>query len=61
MVVVNPQKAENRSWKYMNVGSVELTVLALCAVLLLIIIAGSSRLNVPRHLGQKGIACHKSL
>jgi len=39
----------------MNIGSVELIVLALSAVLLLIIIAGSSRLKVPRKVSLQGI------
>ena len=39
----------------MNIGSVELMVLALCGVLLLIIIAGSFRLKVPRKVSLQGI------
>jgi hypothetical protein len=39
----------------MNIGSFELLVLALSAVLLLIIIAGSFRLEVPRKVSLQGI------
>jgi ubiquinone/menaquinone biosynthesis C-methylase UbiE len=39
----------------MNIGSVDLLVLALCAVLLLIMIAGSFRLKVPRKVSLQGI------
>jgi ubiquinone/menaquinone biosynthesis C-methylase UbiE len=39
----------------MNLGSVELIVLALCSVLLIIIITGSFRLKAPRKVSLEGI------